>query len=60
MSADASGIDNITPDSGIEKLTDVYDIHGRLVKRNVKLSDARAGLAPGIYIADGRKIAIMP
>lgn len=60
MSADASRIDNITPDSGIEKLTDVYDIHGRLVKRNVKLRDARAGLAPGIYIADGRKIAIMP
>lgn len=59
MTADASGIDGIIADEE-DGPVDVYDFYGRVVKRQVPRSEATEGLAPGIYIAGGRKIAVKP
>jgi len=59
MDADATDVDAIETDI-IDRPIDVYDTRGRLVRSNVTSSNATEGLAPGIYIADGRKIAVLP
>ena len=56
---DLSGIDTaVAADS--ETLVDVYNIAGVKVRSNVKPSEATLGLAPGLYIAGGRKIYVKP
>lgn len=56
---DLSGIDTaVAADS--ETLVDVYTIAGVKVKTQVKPSEATLGLAPGLYIAGGRKIYVRP
>lgn len=37
---------------------DVYNLHGQCVKRHVSVADLRKGLAPGIYIVNGKKMVI--
>lgn len=58
-----------TPDGGAgldgvqlspsETLVDVYDLHGVKLKSQVPLDEATEGLSPGIYVAGGRKIAVL-
>ena len=42
----------------MERPVDVYTIHGILVRKQVPYGQFNAGLMPGIYIVDGKKIAI--
>ena len=54
-----AGIDAIEiSESESPALIDVYDINGRIVRRQVAPSDATIGLLPGFYIAGGRKILV--
>lgn len=40
------------------ELVDVYDITGKLVRKQVKRADAVNGLKKGIYIAGGKKYVV--
>ena len=51
-----SAIDNITTES--ERLIDVYDIRGRLIRKAVPANTGLKDLPQGIYIVDGIKIMI--
>lgn len=57
----ASGINEICNGSGSHDISDyvnVYDMQGRLLKRNVLASEATEGLESGIYAIGGKKIAV--
>lgn len=49
---------DITNVSCTDDLTNIYNLDGTLAARNISLKDAHKTLRPGLYIADGRKIAI--
>jgi hypothetical protein len=53
-----NGIEIVDADNDTHSLVDVYDINGRLVKRQVSVFDLRSGLRPGIYIVSGRKMVV--
>jgi len=53
-----NGIEIVDADNDAHSLVDVYDINGRLVKRQVSVFDLRSGLRPGIYIVSGRKMVV--
>ena len=53
-----NGIEIVDADNDAHSLVDVYDINGRLVKRQVSVFDLRSGLRPGIYIVGGRKMVV--
>lgn len=59
MEPDATGVDNVAVEAP-DMPVDVYDLQGRIVRRGVLRSEAAVGLAPGIYIAGGRKIYVKP
>ena len=40
------------------KEVDVYDLSGRMVRRQVRKSEALRGLHKGIYIMDGKKYVV--
>ncbi len=51
LGRNATGIKNIGVDSvAFNGLTNVYDLNGSAVRRNVAVSVATKGLAPGVYI----------
>lgn len=50
-------IDNIDNDNP-NRIVDVVSIDGRVIKKNVKASDASQGLAPGIYFIGNKKVFI--
>lgn len=54
-STDLTDVNSIYTD---EENIDVISITGLVVKHNVKRSDALIGLAPGVYIAGGRKVIV--
>lgn len=39
-------------------LVDVYDVRGICVKRGVSIENMRDGLAPGVYVVNGKKIMV--
>ena len=41
-----------------KQLVDVYDIRGRLIRRNMSITDIKKHLPSGVYIVAGRKIVI--
>lgn len=49
-----SGINGITID--VAGMTDVYNLQGMKIRRNVKVEEALEGLPRGIYIVGGRKV----
>ena len=54
-----SGIDAVTSDSADpDAPATVYDLSGRLLRSNLPLSEATAGLPAGLYIVNGRKTAV--
>lgn len=55
-----SGIDAVTSDSVADPdaPATVYDLSGRLLRSNLPLSEATAGLPAGLYIVNGRKTAV--
>ena len=55
---EAAGIQTVNADTHQPALADVYDIFGRLVKRQVNVFELRHGLCPGIYIVAGRKMVV--
>lgn len=55
VTSDISGIKEIT---GSDSTVDVYTPTGILVRRGADSADPVAGLAPGIYIAGGRKLLV--
>lgn len=55
---DLSGIADITADSSLPSVVDVYSIDGRLVRTRVAKAAALDGLARGVYIVGNRKVAI--
>ena len=58
MTSDAAGVDNVAEDVADPNVpVDVYDMNGRLLRSSVLPSEATEGLAPGLYIVDGRKVA---
>ena len=50
--------DRIDPTEVAAKLVDVYTVNGILVRRQVPYGQFNVGLAPGIYIVNGKKVAI--
>jgi hypothetical protein len=52
-----TGINAISAKTGNE-LVDIYDLKGNVVKKQVKVSDARNMLTRGIYVINGEKVAI--
>ena len=42
----------------MQRPVDVYNINGMMVRRSVPYGQFHLGLAPGIYIVDGKKVAI--
>lgn len=48
------GIDAVV----IDRLVDVYTLHGVMVKRQVPIKELRNELSKGIYIVNGKKIVI--
>ena len=42
----------------LSELVDVYDITGKLVRKQAKRADAVKGLKKGIYIAGGKKYVV--
>ena len=65
LDAGSSGIGSVTIDSdfpfwgaGADGLVDVYNLGGTKVKSRVGSAEATDGLAPGIYIVNGRKIYV--
>lgn len=58
MTSDAAGVDNVAEDVADPNVpVDVYDMNGRLLRSSVLPSEATEGLAPGLYIVGGRKVA---
>ena len=55
VAAISTGVDYLRQD---KQLVDVYDIRGRLVRRNMNITDMRKSLPAGVYIVAGRKIVI--
>lgn len=53
---DADEISNVSAPE--RSLVDVYDLSGRLVKRQVNVFQLRQNLQPGIYIVGGKKMII--
>ena len=47
-----------SPEDGMPALADVYDLQGVCVKRQVPVGELRTGLAPGIYIVNGKKMYV--
>lgn len=58
MSPDESGLETTVCDSETSRLIDVYDLQGRRVRSGVSPAEAYDGLAPGIYISEGKKIYV--
>lgn len=54
---DPVSIDNVDIDNP-NRIVDVVSIDGRVIKKNVKASDASQGLAPGIYFIGNKKVFI--
>lgn len=50
----APSVDN----NDLMKEVDVYDLSGRMVRRQVRKSEALRGLHKGIYIMDGKKYVV--
>ncbi len=50
------GVDDVTIDNN--KLVNVYNLQGILVKSNVERDEALIGLNPGLYIVDGKKYLV--
>ena len=42
----------------LDKMVTVVSIDGRIVKQNVKASEAIEGLAPGIYLVGNKKVIV--
>lgn len=51
----SSGIHGINAEN---KTVNVYDLAGRVVRRNVESGAAVNGLAKGIYIVNGKKVMV--
>ncbi len=47
-----------SPEDGMPALADVYDLQGVCVKQRVPVGELRTGLAPGIYIVNGKKMYV--
>lgn len=52
-----SSVDGINADDP-DKMVNVVSIDGRIVKQNVKASEATEGLAPGIYLVGNKKVIV--
>lgn len=57
---DAAGIDGVIADSDSrpDAPVNVYTVTGQLVRANVAVSEATAGLPAGIYLAGNRKVVV--
>ena len=55
-SNDATGVEPVAVEQGAN--VDVYTTTGILLRKNVPVADATAGLAPGFYIVGGRKVSV--
>lgn len=57
--AEAAGVENVAVDSeNADAPVDVYTISGVLLRTQVAPAEATRGLAPGIYVVGGRKVAV--
>lgn len=54
---DATGIDRVEAEDG-NHLVDVYTLGGVKVRGQVRAAEATRGLQPGIYVIDGKKVAV--
>ena len=43
---------------GSQQVVDVYDLNGRVIRKQVMLGDATNGLSHGVYIVDGEKVTV--
>ena len=48
----------VLTDDAVETLVNVYNIHGMMVRSNVSDEDATVSLPAGIYIVNGKKVAV--
>lgn len=54
---DVTGIEAVANEAAeADKLVNVYDLTGKMLKQGVKKSDALNGLTKGLYIVDGKKV----
>ena len=54
---DVTGIEAVANEAAeADKLVNVYDLTGKMLKQGVKKSDALNGLTNGLYIVDGKKV----
>lgn len=51
-----TGIENVHSELSDEQLHDIYSIDGRLIRKQITLSEAYRSLPRGIYVINGRKI----
>lgn len=55
---EADAIDAVTTEPRKPTVFTVYDLRGVLLKRNASFNTWRNGLAPGIYIVNGKKVLV--
>lgn len=48
----------INPATGSQQVVDVYDLNGRVVRKQVTLGQATNGLSRGVYIVEGEKVTV--
>ena len=53
-----SGIQNVTESPSAPALVNVYNLQGIAVRRSVSAESALEGIAPGIYIVNGKKVLV--
>ena len=53
----ATGIGDVETE-GVNRLVDVYTLGGVKVRGQVRAAEATRGLQPGIYVIDGKKVAV--
>lgn len=57
-SEDVTAVNNVTDNNSDNDIVDVYSVTGKLIKKQVKRSDAKSGLMNGVYIIGGKKVSI--
>ena len=53
--SEVTGVKSLTAGGA---LTDVYDLKGHLVRKQVKAGDAKSTLPAGVYIIGGEKVTV--